>query len=51
MKKTFGSKPEGRHESRFLIEEEEIFSDLAEKKGSSLFLGKYTPGLTSEEGQ
>jgi len=48
MKRTFGSKPEGRHESRFLIEEEEIFSDLAEKKGSSLFLGKYTETVVLE---
>ena len=42
MKKKFGSKPKGRHESLFLIEEDDIFSDLTEKRGSSLFLGKYT---------
>ena len=48
MKKMSGSKPEGGHESRFLVEEDEIFSDLAEKKGSSLFLGKYTENVVLE---
>jgi hypothetical protein len=48
MKKTFGSKPEDRHESRFLIEEEEILSELADKKGTSLFLGKYTENVVLE---
>ena len=48
MKKTYGAKPEGRHESLFLIEEDDIFSDLTEKKGSSLFLGKYTENVVTE---
>jgi len=48
MKKMAGSKPETQYKSRFLIEEEEIFSDLAEKKGSSLFLGKYTENVVLE---
>ena len=48
MKKTAGSKPESQYKSRFLIEEEEIYSDLAEKKGSSLFLGKYTENVVLE---
>lgn len=42
MKKTTGSKPEKRFDPLFLIEEDDIFSDLTEKSGSSLFLGKYT---------
>jgi hypothetical protein len=45
MKKTYGSKPVGRHDSLFLIEEDDIFSDLTDKKGSSLFLGKYTENV------
>lgn len=38
----FGSKENSRSPESFLIEEGEILSDLAEKKGTSLFLGKYT---------
>ncbi len=48
MKKTYGSKPEGRHESLFMIEEDDIFSDLTDKKGSTLFLGKYTENVVLE---
>ncbi len=48
MKKTYGSKPEGLHESLFLIEEEDIFSDLTDKKGTSLFLGKYMEKVVLE---
>lgn len=40
--KLFESKNSVRSPETFLVEKEEIFSDLAEKRGSFLFLGKYS---------
>jgi hypothetical protein len=43
MKKKPVQSREGKHEdSSALLEEEDIFGDLVEKKGTELFLGKYT---------
>jgi hypothetical protein len=40
--KLFSTKEDLRSSKSILIEEEEVFSELAEKKGTSLFLGKYS---------
>ncbi len=42
--KVFKSKDGQRAEESFLIEEDDIFSNLEHKQGSSLFLGKYSLG-------
>jgi hypothetical protein len=40
--KRSGSKTKPSWEGEPLVEEKEIFSTLAERKGSSLFLGRYS---------
>jgi hypothetical protein len=46
--KTFESKPGARPQSLFLVEEEDVYSDLTIKKGTTLFLGRYEESVILE---